>query len=157
MLGSVGDFKPEGDAILVANRAALSELSAVIVFGGGVSGHLMVGMTAEHAQRVQRAWLAADDSLRTGRMADLVGELCNQILGRINIFFPTHGVSILHRAPIFIQAAGSSLGRQPSLTLTLADGATQVLVRYYLSDFDRGKLQLPVATRVLPLNQVNFF
>lgn len=158
VLGNVG-LQVEGGAFLVANQTALSDLSAVIPFSGGVSGHLMVGLTSENARALYQAILPGIRPIRVDRMEDLVGELCNQILGRINSFFTERSVSIQHGTPIFIRAAGSTLrypGRQPSFAVALAKGETRVHLEYYLAHFDRAKLQAPVNTRVLKLGEIRY-
>lgn len=159
VLGNVGGFEVEGGAFLVANQTALSDLSAVIPFAGGVAGHLMVGLTNEDARALYQAFLPGVYPIRIDRMEDLVGELCNQILGRINAFFTERSVSIQHGTPIFIRAAGSTLrfpGRQPSFAVTLKRGTTRVALEYYLAHFDRAKLQAPVNTRVLKLGEIRY-
>jgi CheY-specific phosphatase CheX/CheY-like chemotaxis protein len=161
VLQPIRDFKVDGGSFLVANQTALSDMSAVIPFGGGVSGHLMVGMTRQHAETLYRAFLPGIRSVRIDRMEDLVGELCNQILGRINAFFAQHAVSIQHGTPIFIRAAGSTLrypGRHPSFAVTLTEPKDQsrVALEYYLAEFDRNKLQTPVPNRVLPLGEIRY-
>jgi CheY-specific phosphatase CheX/CheY-like chemotaxis protein len=159
VLGAVSGFEVEGGAFLVANQTALSDLSAVIPFSGGVSGHLMVGLTKEDARVLYQAFLPGVQPVRIDRMEDLVGELCNQILGRINVFFTERSVSIHHGTPIFIRAAGSTLrypGRQPSFAVTLKRGETRVALEYYLAHFDRTKLQAPVTTRVLRLGEIRY-
>ena len=158
VLGHVG-FEVEGGAFLVANQTALSNLSAVITFSGDLSGHLMVGLTSEDARALYEAFLPGIRPVRIDRMEDLVGELCNQILGRINSFFVERSLSIQHGTPIFIRAAGSTLrypGRQPSFAVTLVKGETHVALEYYLSSFDREKLQAPVNTRILKLGEVRY-
>jgi CheY-specific phosphatase CheX/CheY-like chemotaxis protein len=159
VLGNVGGFEVEGGAFLVANQTALSDLSAVIPFGGGVAGHLMVGLTNDDARALYQAFLPGIRPIRIDRMEDLVGELCNQILGRINSFFTERSVSIQHGTPIFIRAAGSTLrypGRQPSFAVTLKRGETRIALEYYLSHFDRAKLEAPVTTRVLRLGEIRY-
>ncbi|MES1184776.1 MAG: chemotaxis protein CheX [Myxococcales bacterium] len=159
VLGVVSGFEVEGGAFLVANQTALSDLSAVIPFGGDVSGHLMVGLTSEDARALYEAFLPGIRPIRIDRMEDLVGEVCNQILGRINVFFTERSVSIQHGTPIFIRAAGSTLrypGRQPSFAVTLKRGETRVALEYYLAHFDRAKLQAPVTTRVLRLGEIRY-
>lgn len=161
VLSPIRDFKVEGGAFLVDNQTALSDMSAVIPFGGGVSGHLMVGMTRQHAEILYRAFLPGIRSVRIDRMEDLVGELCNQILGRINAFFAQHAVSIQHGTPIFIRAAGSTLrypGRHPSFAVSLVEPTdhARVTLEYYLAEFDRDKLQAPVPNRVLPLGEIRY-
>jgi len=159
VLGVVSGFEVEGGAFLVANQTALSDLSAVIPFGGDVSGHLMVGLTSEDARALYEAFLPGIRPIRIDRMEDLVGEVCNQILGRINVFFTERSVSIQHGTPIFIRAAGSTLrypGRQPSFAVTLKRGEMRVALEYYLAHFDRAKLQAPVTTRVLRLGEIRY-
>jgi CheY-specific phosphatase CheX/CheY-like chemotaxis protein len=159
VLGVVSGFEVEGGAFLVANQTALSDLSAVIPFAGDVSGHLMVGLTKDDARALYQAFLPGVQPIRIDRMEDLVGELCNQILGRINAFFTERSVSIQHGTPIFIRAAGSTLrypGRQPSFAVTLKRGETRVALEYYLAHFERAKLQAPVTTRVLRLGEIRY-
>ncbi|RYZ03969.1 MAG: hypothetical protein EOO73_25255 [Myxococcales bacterium] len=159
VLGTMPGFEVEGGAFLVANQTALSDLSAVIPFSGGASGHLMVGITSDSARRIYETLLPGTKPLRIDRMEDLVGELCNQILGRINVFFTERSVSIQHGTPIFIRAAGSTLrypGRQPSFAVTLAQGETRVSLEYYLAHFDRDELEPPVNTRVLRLGEIRY-
>ncbi len=159
VLGNIGGFEVEGGAFLVANQTALSDLSAVIPFAGGVSGHLMVGLTNQDARALYQAFLPGVHPIRIDRMEDLVGELCNQMLGRINAFFTERSVSIQHGTPIFIRAAGSTLrypGRQPSFAVTLKRGETRVALEYYLAHFDRAQLQAPVTTRVLRLGEIRY-
>jgi CheY-specific phosphatase CheX/CheY-like chemotaxis protein len=161
VLSPVRDFKVEGGAFLVANQTALSDLSAVITFGGGVSGHLMVGMTRADAELVYRSFLPGIRSVRLDRMEDLVGELCNQILGRINTFFERHGIGVQHGTPIFIRAAGSTLrypGRHPSFAVSLVEAKdkARVNLEYYLERLDRDKLETGVANRALALGEVRY-
>lgn len=162
VLGRVREFKVEAGAFLSANQTALSDLSAVIPFGGGVSGHLMVGMTRASAEILYRAYFPDVNNVRLDRMEDLVGEMCNQILGRINAFFAERAVSVQHNTPIFIRATGSTLrfpGRRPSFALTLseAQGGARLALEYYLADFDRDRLQEPEPGRILALGEVCFF
>jgi CheY-specific phosphatase CheX len=159
ILGTVGNFTVEGGAFLVANQTALSDISAVIPFTGGISGHLMVGVTREHATAIFEAFLPGVRPIRIDRMEDLVGELCNQILGRINSFFAEHAVAVQHGTPIFIRAAGKTLrypGRQPSFAVSLTHNGARVSLEYYLAEFDRNKLQAPVATRVISLGEIRY-
>ncbi len=159
VLASVAGFEVEGGAFLVANQTALSDLSAVIPFAGDVSGHLMVGLKLDDARALYQAFLPGVRSIRLDRMEDLVGELCNQMLGRINAFFTERLVSIQHGTPIFIRAPGSTLrypGRQPSFAVTLRRGEMRVSLEYYLAHFDRAKLQAPVTTRVLRLGEIRY-
>jgi CheY-specific phosphatase CheX/CheY-like chemotaxis protein len=159
ILGGHHGFEVEGGAFLVANQTALSDLSAVIPFSGDATGHLMVGLTNEDARTIFESFLPGVRPIRIDRMEDLVGELCNQILGRICAFFTERSVIIRHGTPIFIRAAGRTMrypGRQPSFAVTLRRGETRVAMEFYLAQFDRSKLQAPVTTRVLKLGEVRY-
>ncbi len=159
VLGTLGGFHVESGSFLAAKQTALSDLSAVIPFSGGISGHLMAGLTSDDARALYEAYLPGVRPVRIDCMEDLVGELCNQILGRINAFFVERSVSIQHGTPIFIRASGSPPrypGRQPSFAVTLARGALRLSLEYYLADFDRRKLHAPVTNKVLGLGEIRY-
>lgn len=108
---------------------------------------------------LHQAFLPAVHAVRIDRLEDLVGELCNQILGRIIVFFTKHDIAVQHGTPIYIRAPGCTLrypGRQPSFAVTLTRGQIRLVLEYCLSDFDRTKLESPVATRVLPMDQISY-
>jgi CheY-like chemotaxis protein/CheY-specific phosphatase CheX len=159
VLAVVPGLRVDGGAFLVANQTSLSDLSAVIPFSGGAAGHLLVAVDDASARTIHEALLPGVLPLGVDRMEDLVGELCNQILGRINAFFAERKVSIVHGTPIFIRAAGSTLrypGRQPSFALTLAREATRITLEYYLSRFERAELDAPIDKRVLGLGEIRY-
>lgn len=160
VFGRAREFRVEGGAFLVASQTALSDLSAIIQFAGGVSGHLIVGMTREHAETLYRDLLPGVRTLRLDRVEDLVGELCNQTLGRINTFFLARDLDIQHGTPIFIRAVGSTMrfpGRQPSFALTLVEpkDKLRVAVEYYLSDVGHSALSLP-SSDVMSLDEIRY-
>lgn len=160
VLHMLGGFRVDGGAFLVANESSLAEVNAVIPFAGGVVGHVSVGMSRADALTLHEAMVPGARPARIEHLEDLVGELCNQILGRINVFFVEHDMRVHHGTPIFIRAAGSTLrypGRQPSFAITLVRGDLRVYVEYCLSEFDRAALQAPVTTRVVPLGEVRYF
>jgi CheY-specific phosphatase CheX len=159
VLSPLGEFSVDGGAFLVGNQSALAEVSAMIPFAGGIAGHLLVGMTRANATALHDVLVPGTRPARVDHLEDLVGELCNQILGRINAFFAEHGVSVHHGTPIFMRAAGSTLrypGRQPSFGVTVVKGELRVHLEYCLSAFERAALQAPVATRSLPLGEVRY-
>jgi hypothetical protein len=49
-------------------------------------------------------------------------------------------------------------GRHPSFAVSLVEPKDQarVTLEYYLAEFDREKLQAPVANRVLPLGEIRY-
>jgi len=159
-LGALGDFRVDGDSFLSANRSAFSDLAAIIAFSGEVSGHLLVGMNEEHARVLYRQFAPSVRSASIDRLEDMVGELCNQILGRVNAFFACRGASIQHGTPMFIRAAGSSMrydGRRPSFCVELARADVRVSLEYYLADFNPSKLAAEPTQKVMELGEVHYF
>jgi len=159
VLQTLGDFKVEGGAFLVANQTALSDLSSIISFSGEAAGHVMVSMTNEHARGLYERFVPGARAAAVDRLEDLVGELCNRILGRINAFFAQHGMSIQQTTPIFIRAAGSTMrypGRRPSFAVLLTKGDVRVSLEYYLADFNMSKLQRGVTDEVLGIGEIRY-
>jgi CheY-specific phosphatase CheX len=159
ILGTLGDFRIEGDSFLVPNHASLSEFSSIIVFSGEASGHLMLSMSGVDAGALHRRLLPSAASMSVDRLEDLVGELCNQILGRINAFFAQYSIAVQQTTPIFIRSAGNSMyyaGRHPSFGVQLASGPANVSLEYYLADFDKSKLLIGSEEQVMSVGEVRF-
>lgn len=159
VLGTFGDFHIEGDSFLVANQSYLSDISSLIAFSGEASGHLLVGMSSGDAKGLHRRMLPDTMAIPIDRLEDMVGELCNQILGRINAFFAQHAIGIQQTTPIFIRSPGSSMryaGRHPSFGVQLGFGTVSVSLEYYLADFDQAKLLVGGVEQVLSLGEVRF-
>jgi CheY-specific phosphatase CheX len=160
VLGTLGEFRVDAGEFLVPNQTALSDLSAIIAFSGEASGHLMLSMTSEDARTLYMRFVPGTRAVPVDRLEDLVGELCNRILGRINAFFAQHAMTIQQTTPIFIRAAGSTMrypGRHPSFGVQLTRGDARVSLEYYLADFDRSKLQDGVTKEVLSMGEIRFF
>jgi CheY-specific phosphatase CheX len=159
-LGTHGAFRVEGDSFLAANQSAFSDLASIIAFSGEVTGHLMVSMTDEHARALYREFAPSVRSVPIDRLEDLVGELCNRILGRINAFFARRAVSIQQGTPIFIRAAGSTMryaGRRPSFCVELCREEIKVSMEYYLAEFDNAKVSAAATEEVIELGEVRYF
>lgn len=159
ILGTFGDFKIEGDSFLVPNQTSLSDLSSIIGFSGEASGHLMVSVSSVDAKTLHRRLLPGTVSIPIDRLEDLVGELCNQILGRINAFFAQYSVSIQQTTPIFIRAAGSTMryaGRHPSFGVQLSSGSESVSIEYYLADFNKSKLLVGEVDQVMGAGEIRY-
>ena len=160
VFGRAREFRVEGGVFLTASQSTLSDLNAIIQFAGGVSGHLVIGMSRQHAEMVYRDLVPGVPTVRLDRVEDLVGELCNQTLGRINTFFLARNVDIVHGTPIFIRAVGSTMrfpGRQPSFALALVEPKdnVRVVLEYYLADVRSEVLDAP-PSNVLALDEVRF-
>jgi CheY-specific phosphatase CheX len=159
-LGTLGKFRVEGDSFLAANHSAFSDLASIIAFSGQASGHLMVGMTCDHARALYRELAPSVRVVAIDRLEDLVGELCNRVLGRINSFFARRAVSVQQGTPIFIRAAGSTMryaGRRPSFCVELAREEVRVSLEYYLADFDSAKITAAPTEEVIELGEVRYF
>jgi CheY-specific phosphatase CheX len=160
VLRTLGEFRLDGAAFLAANQTALSDFSSIIAFSGEVSGHLMLSMATDDARSMHRAFLPGSRSVSIDSLEDLVGELCNRILGRINAFFSERGLASQPTTPIFIRAAGSTMrypGRHPSFALQLTTGQVRVSLEYYLAEFDRSRLQEGSAGGALEMGEILYF
>jgi CheY-specific phosphatase CheX len=160
VLGTLGSFRAIGNVFLKANHLVLSDLSAMIPFSGDVSGHVMMSIMSQDARELHRRFVPHISGPTLDRLEDLVGELCNQIVGRIASQFSSHALNIKHTTPIFIRSVGATLryrGRQPSLGLELSDGTVRAFVELYLEEFDGTKLTLTPSTQVLQRDEILFF
>ena len=159
VLGIWDEFEIEGDSFLVPNHSALSELSAIIGFSGQATGQLLISMNSTDAKTLHGRMLPNALGVATDRLEDLVGELCNQILGRINAFFARYSFEVTQTTPLFIRSAGSSLryaGQHPSFGIQLVSGQTCVSLEYYLADFDKAMLLVGSPDQVMNAGEVHF-
>jgi CheY-specific phosphatase CheX len=160
VLSTLGTFRIVGNVFLKANQAVLSDLSAMIPFSGDVSGHLMMSIMSQDARELHRRLVPNMSGPTLDRLEDLVGELCNQIMGHIANRFSSHALNINQTTPIFIRSAGATLryrGRQPSLGLELSDGTVQAFIELYLEQFDGTKLALPPSSEAIQRDEIHFF
>jgi CheY-specific phosphatase CheX len=159
ILGTLADFRIEGDAFLASKQSFLSEFSSIIVFSGEASGHLMLSMSGVEAAALHRRMLPRTALISVDRLEDFVGELCNQILGRINAFFAQYSIGVHQGTPIFIRSSGNSMyyaGRHPSFGVQLSSGPASALLEYYLADFDKSKLLIGSEEQVMKPGEVRF-
>lgn len=159
ILGTLADFRIEGDAFLVPNQSFLSEFSSIIVFSGEAAGHLMLSMSGVDAGALYRRMHPRTALLAVDRLEDFVGELCNQILGRINGLFAQYSIEVQQSTPIFIRSSGNCMyyaGRHPSFGVQLTSGSASALLEYYLADFDKSKLLIGSDEQVMNPGEVRF-
>ena len=159
VLNTLGDYAIAGGSFLVPNPSSLSELSSIVSFSGDASGYLMVSVTQMHARALHRRMLPAALEVPIDRLEDLVGELCNQILGRINAFFAQYSIAIAQSTPIFIRSTGSTTryaGRHPSFGVELASGPANLSLEYYLADFDKSKLLASAGEQAIGAGEVRY-
>jgi CheY-specific phosphatase CheX len=159
ILGPLGDFRIEGDSFLVPNQRSLADFSSIIGFSGEATGHLMLSTGAVDAKALHRRLLPGTHSVPIERLEDMVGELCNQILGRINAFFWRHSIAIQQTTPIFMRSAGSTMryaGRHPSFGVQLVSGQASLALEYYLADFNKSKLLVGEADQVMGIGEIRY-
>jgi hypothetical protein len=119
----------------------------------------MLSMSGVDAEALYRRLLPGTPLTSIDRLEDLVGELCNQILGRINIFFAQYSIEVQQTTPIFIRSAGHSLyyaGRHPSFGVRLGSGSASAWLEYYLADFDKSKLLVGSEDQAMKAGMVRF-
>jgi hypothetical protein len=159
VLGTVGDFWVTGEGA-VAWPAASPPIRAVLSFNGGISGHLLVTSSGEDAKLLYQLFVPGNWPADVDLLDDLVRELCNQILGRINSFFVMRGVPVRHGLPILLQpsapAAPAAADPTTLLTLALTNGRARVGLQYDIAEFDPSRLQAPVMGRVIELGSVHY-
>ncbi len=159
-LGAVGGFRVEGGSLLVGRPGTESDLASIIAFSGDANGHLMVSLSREHGRILHRSIAPSAEAVSTDRLEDMLGELCNRILGRINAFFAQRDLLIRQTTPIFIRAAGSTLrcpGRRPSFGLELIRGDIRIPIEYCLANFDEKKTLGAATADVIALGEARYF
>ena len=159
VLGTLAEFEIEGDSFLVPNHSPLCELSSIIGFSGQATGQLLISMSLIDAKALHKNLLPSVIAVPIDRLEDLVGELCNQILGRINAFFSRYSVTLHQTTPLFIRSAGSSVrytGQHPSFGVQLVSGQISVSLEYYLADFDKSMLLVGVTDQVMNAGEIRF-
>lgn len=157
ILAPLGNFRVEGDSFLLPNQTALSDFSAIIAFSGEASGHLMLGMSSVDAKVLHRRLFPGQQAIPTDRLEDMVGEFCNQILGRINAYFARYSIATQQTTPIFIRAAGSTMryaGRHPTFGVQLVSDNASASLEYYLADFDKSKWLVGSPEQVMSAGEI---
>lgn len=160
VLSTWGDFHVEGDSFLAPEQTSLSEFSSIIGFSGEASGHLMLSMGRADAKVLHGQMFPGQSAVRSERLEDMVGELCNHILGRINAYLARYAIATQQTTPIFIRSAGSTMryaGRHPSFAVQLASDNAVLSLEYYLADFNQSKLLSGSPERVMGAGEILYF
>ncbi len=158
-LGAYGAFSLLGRPYLKANHTVLEDLCAIIPFHGSVSGHLLVGVSIGDTRLLLRRALSGDGTATMDRLEDLVGELANQILGRINTTFTSRDLEVAQMTPVFLRCGGGVLrypGRQPSYAAQFGDDGPTVHVEYYVEELDPTLLARRVPSDIAGLGEIRY-
>ena len=109
---------PRG-AFLRSSKAQLSETNTVLSFSGtSTAGHLVVSCSVGLARKVAEGLFGVclDEELRKDQMADVVGELCNRTIGRLQPFFDQRGTPIDFGIPIFVHKGRGEIWNGAGMT-----------------------------------------
>jgi CheY-specific phosphatase CheX len=115
----------------------LSEVNATIpLCGPTISGRLSASVAPEVARRIYQRMLPTEPEPSERTLQDLVGEMCNQVLGGLKRALARHGVDFAVGVPMMWSGTGCP-ARYRSLAgstlLTVADRDTQDRVRVDLT------------------------
>lgn len=136
-------FKTQIDGhepFLKGTRALGGDVSSMIYFAGhGVSGHIIVSGMLEHIQTLRGRILPEAKRATFEQAADLVGELCNLILGKFKSFFETRELAFDIGTPVLLHGANIVLRRvagSPSLMLPFEEEAGTLYVEFCFDRLD---------------------
>lgn len=117
---------------LKANRTLLSSSTAVIPFtGDNVSGYLLLSASRVEIDRIYRTIFSENPAPSIDDYEDLLGEFCNQILGRFKEPLQRKGMSFALAVPMFIRGDNVSFRQRiltPSLTVGFEETAEGLFV-----------------------------
>lgn len=137
------------DPFLKASRTELAELNALISFSGTSAwGHLVVGASREVARRAYARTLSAKPAPAEGDLSDLLGEVCNRIMGPLLQHIGPEDPTATFGVPLFISGQAGQLwhaGERPSLGIELEGAAGTVFVELSAEGLrrPRPRLELP--------------
>ena len=144
---------------LRSNQSILAPINAVITFvGAGISGRLVVSSSLEHLSAIHQRILPGLET--TGdHEADLLGEICNQILGKFKEYFERRSCSIFLGAPILIvgrdvDVRGAS--KHPSVVFRLHEDKGTLFVEYALDVVNPGAIGEEKASDLLDSGELTF-
>lgn len=122
------------DPFLRASRTDLAELCALIAFSGPASsGHLIVGASREVARRAYAATLSTRAEPTDEQLADLLGEVCNRIMGPLMQELAPECAVTTFGLPLFITGQNGQIWEKhprPSLGLEFEGGVGPVFVEF---------------------------
>lgn len=132
-----------------ASRTELAELNALIAFSSRRTwGHLVVGASREVARRVYARTLSPHPDPGDDDLSDLLGEVCNRIIGQFMHYIGPEDATATFGLPLFISGHGGVLwevSRRPSLGFELEGAAGPVFV-----EFAADGLSAPASRLTLP-------
>jgi hypothetical protein len=141
------------DPFLKVSRTELAELSALIPFCWTQTwGHVLVGASRDVARRVYARTVSPKPCPGDEDLTDLLGELCNRIVGQFMHYMGPEEADAGFGVPLFITSQGGVLweaGRRPSLAFEFEGAAGPIFVELSAEGLARRRTRLTIPPDLL--------
>ena len=139
------------DPVLKSTTDQSAGLSTLIYFAGsGVAGHVMASALPEYLVTLHRRVLPSSSPPPPEQLADLLGELANQVVGRLRtqhgLVFDVGAPLLVHGANVVVQQVAGS----PALLITFHDGDARIAIELCLHRFEERLTVRQVTTSLKP-------
>lgn len=139
-VGNFGAYVSQKEAFLKASRIRLAELNSVIMFSGPrLSGSLIIGTSQQAARLTYRRISNSAREPEIDALGDMLGEFCNQTLGRISAYFERRNAVFTFGTPVCVAGHRGTLWQEshhPSLGLELEGIGGQVFAEFCVNTPD---------------------
>jgi hypothetical protein len=157
-LGAFGAPCCAREPFLRASRTELADLSALIPFACRQTwGHLVVGASREVARRVYARTASPKPDPNDADLTDLLGEVCNRIIGQFMHHVGADDASAHFGVPIFIASHAGALwdmSRRPSLGFEFEGAAGPVFVELSADGLSKPSFQLTLPKDLLQWDNI---
>lgn len=141
------------EPFLRASRTELAELNALIPFSCRQTwGHLVVGASRDVTRRVYARTASPDPDPRDDDLTDLLGEICNRIIGHFMDYIGPEDATASFGVPLFITSQAGVLweaSQRPSLGLEFEGAAGPIFVELSADGLARPRSPLTVPKDLL--------
>ncbi|MEZ0315158.1 MAG: chemotaxis protein CheX [Myxococcota bacterium] len=153
---SFGTELTPADPVLKSTTEQISGLSTLLYFAGsGVAGHVIAGAAPEYLITLHQRLLPNIAKPTLEQLADLLGELANQVVGRLR---SQHGLVFDVGAPLLVRGANvvvRQVAGSPALLVSFHDGPSRIDIELCLHRFDE-RLTVRQVTSSLPPGELVF-
>lgn len=157
-LGAFGAPCCAREPFLRASRTELAELNALIPFSCRQTwGHLVVGASREVARRVYARTAAPKPEPEDEDLTDLLGEVCNRIIGQFMHYIGPEDTTASFGVPIFIASHSGVLwdvSRRPSLGFEFEGAAGPIFVELSADGLSKPRFQLTLPKELLQWDNI---
>lgn len=130
-----------GTPMLKATNNKQGELSSIVYFAGrGVSGHVVTSASPEYLLRLHERLFAKAAKAPVDKLADLLGELCNRVTGRLKV---RHQLAFSVGAPILVHGAHvvmRQISGSPALVVRFSEGSDGFSAELCLQKLDESSI-----------------